>query len=268
MINPEEHRDAVVACATEAMKVHQATAEHNVRRRKVQEALLDLEEINKTRIESNQETSLQNENRNQVCRWASKCFNVTLSGAFADFDLKNTLVNTITKAVRTKDSMEEHGVDQSQLCVNHRPLLLKELRSKLRLNNPIDLRTIPKMHERGKIRIETIEGAASNVLARLVKPGRKPLLMPDEETLLVAKAEMSAAASALVNPKRPSDVIASTLEKSPSKKQKQKQTANHDAKLRHARNVIRWVNAKEPEATNQRKRSTTAEVEVSALSRH
>ena len=181
---------------------------------------------------------------------------------YTEFELKKTLINCITKAMPITECIEEYGVGKSQLFAKYRPLLLKQLGMKLGLDKPINVKTAQKMYSSGKLRIGVIESAASNV--QQVKPGRPSMLMPDEETLLIAKAEMSALASAPITRKRLSNHIVSVLEQFPSKKKK---TINHKSKLKHARDVIRRVNEKEPEAINQRKRTSTGEVKVSALSR-
>ena len=104
-----------------------------------------------------------------------------------------------------------------------------------------------------------------STIFKIPKPnaGRPTLLTKDEETLVVATAELKAAHALPSSRKIVAMKLNEVLEG--VKGRDIESPVKHKSKIRYAKRVIRRVNAREEEATDQRKRST-GEIKVCGLS--
>lgn len=86
--------------------------------RKIRKALVDLSEINKLRIISNQKELIDDANRKQVFCRASKYAGVKLFDACKDFEKSAALLEDVCGTIPLCDILEEYGVTFKIDCVH------------------------------------------------------------------------------------------------------------------------------------------------------
>jgi len=145
---------------------------------------MDLEAINKIRVESGQLELLQSAERKQVFRWATSYTDATSSQSdrYSEEEARMLLTADLMKTMPMRDAFEEFGVPSS---VHYRNL--KKLSESLGFPNVRELRSSLKS---GATSFHDVKVAKSAF--ELSRKGRPTKLMPDEEALVVATAEMRA----------------------------------------------------------------------------
>ena len=205
-------------------------------------------------MQSGLQPLIEDEDRLQVTRWATLYCGATVvkNQLTTLYEKRMALLLDITKSKPFVFIKEEYGVSKS---VHHR--YTKQL---LKIAGCETAKELRKQFESGKINRAKLRELID--LVKIPKMGRPTILLPDEETLLVAAAEMSGVASQPSTRKS----LSRKLSEVKSLVKKNNRDILQKSKLKYAYRVIRRVNAREPESDNQKKRSKTGEIKVAGLS--
>jgi hypothetical protein len=135
---PDDLRDALVACHSKEVSVRAAPNVYKVSSRQLRDALADLEAIGQIRMDSNQPPLMETENQKQVYRWATKYTKACCphGSAFTAWELQQALLADITKTMKRIDALAEYGISNVRYFAYMQKLLksldtetAKELRS-------------------------------------------------------------------------------------------------------------------------------------------
>jgi hypothetical protein len=255
----EDFRDAIVACHLGVLSEREAPQSYSVPTRALRNALMDLDAINTLRVGSAQQKLVENNDRHQVYRWASKYAQASMpeQDRNTKHELKEALLSDVKGLMKVVDILEEFGLSKTAYR-----------RRVQRFLTELDITTMKIARE--KYRLGTLVNTdLITAIARVTerKRGRPTYLTADEEAILVATAEIKAAHAQPVDRKRLAVQIDRVLDALPvtSRKVPSSNLASK-SNLKYARRVIRRVNEKEPGMEGQKRRSKTGEIKVAGLS--
>ena len=260
-IIPENFRDAILASVKGKLDPKDAPKRFDVPSRSLRTAIKQLELINKIREESEQKPLSDERDRRQIFRWANKYTNAKAKEreAYTQFELTECIFNIVTSKMKNKAAFEEYGIAKStftryitKVCAKLNASTLKDLRVKYKLNYTTDA---------------SIRRALQSI--ELIKKGNPTILLPDEESLLVATAEMKCYASNPQQAKRLAHQANSLIKELSNAGVCQAKTdIKPQSRLQYFRRMLQRVIKREPDAKNvvPTKRQKTGEVKVGGLS--
>ena len=133
-INFEDLRDAIVELNSGRIDIFPASQKYNIMTRKLRTSTNDLDQINTIRMESKQKELLQDDDHNQVFRWASKYAGVPIPHCkrFTSWELRDTFINVLVKGQSYKYFTEENGIPKTTFYIHENNIL-----NKLNINNVV-----------------------------------------------------------------------------------------------------------------------------------
>ena len=122
---PEDLRDCIVAYQLKNIKISDSQRLFNVPSRKLRSAIDDLAIINAIRIKSFQYPLIEDEDRKQVYRWASKYAGAKTveQQSYTLYEVKACLKNVIKSTMTNKYAMEEYGLSKTSFYRYLNPIL-------------------------------------------------------------------------------------------------------------------------------------------------
>ena len=260
-LNATHFRDAIVQCYIGKLKLHECHKKYHIHSRKVRLAIEEIQAINNVRLASQQLQLQENSDRKQVYRWATKYTGAKVidSKSYTIYELCQLFKEVLNGETTLRDAMEEYGIPKSSYY-----RYLKEILDFLKISTAKQVKNNIK---EGGLSLRKLTQCLATIK---IKPkGYATKLLPDEEVLVVATAEMKNLAS---QPQRTKRVAASLntliqqLNHSNQCKKRMRYDIQPQSKMKYARRVIRRVNSREPNAVNQIKNSKHGEVKVAGLS--
>lgn len=263
-IIPADLRDAIVAFYLKQLKINDSSSKYNVPSRALRTALDDLAAINKIREDSDQLPLVESNERKQIYRWASKYTGAKLleRESFTIIELRECLYNVISCKLSNIEAMEEYGVTKTTFY-----RYLKQILSILQIDSLKKAKNLYKLKQLSSTRVRSV---LSNM--EFKQKGFTPKLLPDEETLVIATAEMKCYASKPQQTKRLAAHVNSLLQAINTTDDINLRTdIKPRSKLQYVRRMMKRVMRREPdsESTNngrKKKKTQTGEVKVAGLS--
>ena len=179
---PEKYRDAIMAAYLRHVQIKDIPRLYDVPNRAVRNALDQLTLVNTEREKGNQEPLLQNEDRLQVYRWATKYTGASTKErqAYTLFELKECIFNIVTGKSNTKDAFEEYGISKTTYT-----RYVKQVCSFL---NAPNVKVLKLHYKLQYIRASTIKTALNTIKFKV--KGFCPHLLPVKESLIIDTAKM------------------------------------------------------------------------------
>ena len=111
-IDADRLQDVIIAVYLKKVSIKSTPYAFGVPSRRVRVALDDLEGINKICNENHQAELIENSERKQVYRWATKYVQETSNQKdnFTDYKLQQCLKSNMTRHIKLKYAMEEYGL--------------------------------------------------------------------------------------------------------------------------------------------------------------
>ena len=159
---PEDLRDCIVAYQLEKIKISDSQRLFNVPNRKLRSAIDDLAIINAIRIKSLQYPLIEDEDRKQVYRWASKYARAKIveQQSYTVYEVKACLRNIIKSTMTNKYAMEEYGLSKTSFYRYLKPIL--------------DFLKITSLKQvKNHFKLQYIDESRINKAVSLVKLGKK-----------------------------------------------------------------------------------------------
>ena len=121
----ENLRDCIVAYQLKNIKISDSQRLFSVPNRKLRSAIDDLTKINAIRIKSFQYPLIEDEDRKQVYRWASKYTGAKTveQQSYTLYEVKACLENIIKSTMTNKYAMEEYGLSKTSFYRYLKPIL-------------------------------------------------------------------------------------------------------------------------------------------------
>ena len=245
-LNATHFRDAIVQCYIGKLKLHECQKKYHIHSRKVRLAIEEIQAINNVRLASQQLQLQENSDRKQVYRWATKYTGAKVieSKSYTIYEMRQLFKEVLNGETTLRDAMEEYGIPKSSYY-----RYLKEILDLLKISTAKQVKNNIK---EGGLSLRKLTQCMATIK---IKPkGYATKLLPDEEVLVVATAEMKNLAS---QPQRIKRVAASLntliqrLNHSNQCNKRLRYDIKPQSKMKYARLVIRRVNAREPNAIRQ-----------------
>jgi hypothetical protein len=250
-------RDAIVARHLGLISVRNAPAKYKVPSRAVYNALEELDGINAERIAAKQASLIESSERRQVFRWASKFTGAPIRDGYTHWELREAFIQNATTGITKKSLSQEFGIPETGMRrFQKKALAILKIKS---------MKLLKEQKERKQITMAKIRSAANSIQQQ--RRGQKPYLTADEEALVIATAEIKGSHAQPVQRKTIAAQLNTILESMPDNPRTRiAGGAKRKSQLNYAREVIRRVNAREPEMEGQTKKSLTGEIRVAGLS--
>ena len=242
---PENLRDAIVAAYLGKLDYKDAPRYYDVPSRSVHAAMEQIKAIDELRKKSGQEPLLQNENRRQIFRWATKFTKATCKKRekYTHHELIECIYHIVTCKLKAKDAFEEYGVSKTTFG-----------RYMNKVFNKLDVSRMKELKMKYQLKYitdSTLRKTLQTIDFRM--KGQVPNLLPDEESLLVATAEMKCYASKPQQARRLAGQANSLLRKMvESGVSKVNPDIKHKSKIQYVRRVLKRVMKREPDLRGKR----------------
>ena len=149
--------------------------------------MLQIEIINQIRENSGQQHLIENEERRQIFRWATKYTRATCKEceSYIEHELIECIYSVVTCKMTGKDAFEEYGISKTTFT-----RYMNKIFALLDVSNMKELKL---KYQLKQITESTLRKTLKSI--NFDTKGTTPNLLPDEESLLVATAEMKCYAS-------------------------------------------------------------------------
>ena len=182
-VDPKAYRDAIEELYNNKDPIATVARRFSVPTRHLCKAMEDLEAINKIREMSNQSRLIENSERMQVYRWATKYASPSLGTTSTVFEKHDALLLYV-QGHKLIDIFKEYGGGRT-VHKKHQQELAKLLQQK-------NMKDVRKGFKDNKFSLSEIK---NNIhMLRMNTHGRPPILTRDKEALVVANFELAASA--------------------------------------------------------------------------
>ena len=111
-VEAKAFRDAIVAVHLDKVKLRCVSNKYNVPKRQVDDALYQMNLVNSIRMERGQDMMIENDERRQVHRWASRFANADVGNASTEWEKRQALLLD-AQGHKLVDVYEEYGVGRT-----------------------------------------------------------------------------------------------------------------------------------------------------------